>query len=303
MNEYVLSSAATWQKYEQVFAEAQDVWREQRAPLVEQVAAFRAEEPSGFFGKLSHAFTGATKISNIERNLRAMDWHIGWQEKLLRGHAQEIYQGLGKAVLDASGNAADKALYASLSDIHNSVQHAIKAVGVAIVESVDASEMEVLDMVANNKVVSFLSYVETDEAKDSIQLAAQAIDRLNAKLRDTQKLEAVVVTDLDGENTLDLVVDMWEGGFAGAFTSYLNLLQLDGAIDKMGDMQIPLDDLRIETETGLRALEITSVRQAARQDAALDKLLRAMSPYLPEDTAAALDSQRPAPRLSDLRRG
>jgi len=222
----VISATATWQTYEQSFTAQRGVWLDMRAPLAAQVAAFNAAETGGAFKKLGRAFTKATKIAPMERKIGKLDGFIQDEEQSLRGRARDIYRDLGEQALAANGSATDKDRYAALTGIDKLVHDARGKVAVAIREAEEASTLEMVDMFGNNKGLSLWSYLETDEAKQAIRAAGDAISALNTKLRDTQKQDTALVKDLGFTNTLDLFLDM-AGGFAGAFTSYLNMQKLD----------------------------------------------------------------------------
>jgi len=292
----VISATATWQTYEQSFTAQRGVWLDMRAPLAAQVAAFNAAETGGAFKKLSRAFTKATKIAPMERKIGKLDGFIQDEEQSLRGRARDIYRDLGEQALAANGSATDKDRYAALTDIDKLVHDARGKVAVAIREAEEASTLEMVDMFGNNKGLSLWSYLETDEAKQAIRAAGDAISALNTKLRDTQKQDTALVKDLGFTNTLDLFLDM-AGGFAGAFTSYLNMQKLDEAAEKMKGIQKTLGQMAGETGAGLRTLQTAAIRAEAPKNPALGKLVSEMTPYLPEDTAAVLRGQRPAMRL------
>jgi len=292
----MIAAQAEWQTYETSFTVQRAAFLEARAPLAANVAAFHAEEPAGLLRKLSRAFTKATKIAPMERKIGKLDGFIQDEEQSLRGRAREIYKNLGEAALAANGSTTEKDRYAALTDIDKLVSTARGKVAVAIREAEEASTLEMVDMLGNNKGLSLWSYFETDEAKQAIRAAGDAIAALNTKLRDTQKQDTALVKDLGFTNTLDLFLDM-AGGFAGAFTSYLNMQKLDEAVDKMKGIQKTLGQMAGETGVGLRALQTAAIKTEAAQSPALATLVEKMTPYLPEDTAAVLRGQRPAMRL------
>jgi hypothetical protein len=295
----IIAAQAEWQTYETSFTVQRATFLEIRAPLAAQVETFHAEEPSGILRKLSRAFAKATKIAPMERKIGKLDGFIQDEEQSLRNRARNIYKNLGEAALAANGSTTDKDRYAALTDIDKLVHDARGKVAVAIREAEEASTLEMVDMMGNNKGLSLWSYIETDEAKNAIRAAGDSISALNTKLRDTQKQDTALVKDLGFTNTLDLFLDM-AGGFAGAFTSYLNMQKLDEAVDKMKGIQKTLGQMTGETGAGLRTLQTAAIKAEAAQNAALGKLVGDMTPYLPEDTAAVLRGQRPALRLSDL---
>lgn len=292
----IIAAQAEWQTYETSFTVQRATFLEIRAPLVANVAAFHAEEPFGILRRLSRAFTKATKIAPMERKIGKIEGFIQDEEQSLRSRARNIYKGLGEAALAANGSAADKDRYASLTDIDKLVHDARGKVAVAIREAEEASSFELMDMVGNNKGLSLWSYFETDEAKLAIRAAGDSIAALNTKLRDTQKQDTALVKDLGFTNTLDLFVDM-AGGFAGAFTSYLNMQKLDEAVSKMQGIQKTLGQMAGETGAGLRALQTAAIRTEVPKNAALGTLVGEMTPYMPEDTASVLRGQRPPIRL------
>jgi len=290
------TSAAAWQAAEARFHQRREDWQAARAPLAAVVDAFNAEESGGAFKKLTRAFTKATKIAGASRKIGRLDAQMREDERDMRETAQKIYRGLGEQVLAASGSAMDKGRYAALTDIEKLVGNARGKVAVAIREAEEASTLEMVDMFGNNKGLSLWSYLETDEAKQAIRAAGDAISALNTKLRDTQKQDTALVKDLGFTNTLDLFLDM-AGGFAGAFTSYLNMQKLEEAAEKMKGIQKTLGQMAGETGAGLRTLQTAAIRAEEPKNPALGKLVSEMTPYLPEDTAAVLRGQRPAMRL------
>lgn len=295
----IIAAQAEWQTYELNFTGQRRVWLEIRAPLAAQVAAFNAEETGGAFKKLSRAFTKATKIAPMERKIGKLDGLIQDEEQSLRTRVRNIYKSLGEAALAANGSQADKDRYAALTDIDKLVNDARAKVAVAIGEAEEASTLEMVDMFGNNKGLSLWSYLETGEAKDAIRAAGESIAALNTKLRDTQKQDTALAKDLGFTNTLDLFLDM-AGGFAGAFTSYLNMQKLDEAVDKMKGIQKTLGRMAGETGAGLRTLQTAAIRAEEPKNPALGKLVSEMTPYLPEDTAAVLRGQRPAMRIEGV---
>lgn len=301
MQNTVISASATWETHAQSFSAQKSVWQENRAPLSAAVEAFNAQPPAGFFGKLGRAFTKATKIASMERKIRGLDGMIADEEQNLRAKAVEVYRGLGEASLETKGSAEDKSRYATLVDIETQLDDTADKLRRAIKEADEASDMELMDMAANNKGISLLSYFETDEAKDAIRDAGESIKALNGKLRDAQKQDVQLAKDLGFGNTLDLFVDM-AGGFMGAFTSYLNMQKLDDAIEKMTGIQDTIGKMQAEVGAGLRAIQTAAIKSAAADNAKLAPLVESMTPYLPEDTAGVLRGQRPALRLSDLNR-
>lgn len=301
MQNAVIAARVTWDTYSQSFSAQKSVWQENRAPLAAAVEAFNAQPPAGFFGKLGRAFTKATKIASMERKIRGLDGMIADEEQNLRQTAIGVYRDLGEAALAAKGGAADKDRYATLVDIESHLDDAAQKLRSAIKEADEASDMELMDMAANNKGISLLSYFETDEAKEAISAAGESIKALNGKLRDAQKQDVQLAKDLGFGNTLDLFVDM-AGGFMGAFTSYLNMQKLDDAIEKMTGIQDTVGKMQAEVGAGLRAIQTAAIKSAAADNAKIAPLVESMTPYLPEDTAGVLRGQRPALRLSDLNR-
>lgn len=292
----IIAASAAWQTYESSFTVQRATFLELREPLAAEVAAFHAEAPSGFFRQLRRAFTQAAKIAPMERDIVKIDGFIKDAEQYLRGKARVIYRDLGEAALAANGSTFDKDRYAALADIDKRVADARGKVAVAIREAEEASTLEMVDMFGNNKGLSLWSYLETDEAKRAIRDAGESIAALNTKLRDTQKQDTALAKDLGFTNTLDLFVDM-AGGFAGAFTSYLNMQKLDEAVEKMQGIQKTLGKMAGETDAGLRALQTAAIRAESAQNPDLADLSGKMTPYLPEDTAAVLRGQRPAMRI------
>jgi|GEM_PF-1390117 len=301
MKNVIIHAGATWSTAAQSFAAQKGVWQQARAPLAETVAAFHAQTPEGIFGKLGHAFTKAVKIAPMERKIRKLDHLQASEEQTLRKAATQVYRTLGEAALEASQNADDKRTYATLGDIESQLNDTASKLRAAIKEADEASDMELMDMAANNKGISLLSYFETDEAKEAIRAAGESIQALNGKLRDAQKQDVQLAKDLGFGNTLDLFVDM-AGGFMGAFTSYLNMQKLDEAVDKMTGILDTVGKMQTEVGTGLRAIQTAAVKAQAGADANLAGLVQQMAPYLPEDTAGVLRGDRPALRVSPFNR-
>ena len=91
------------------------------------------------------------------------------------------------------------------------------------------------------------------------------------------------------------------GGFAGAFTSYLNMQKLDDAVERMEKIAETLSGIEQETARGMRLMQTTAIRAAQREVDGMDKLAQSIAPYMPEDTADVLNGRKAAPRMDVIR--
>ncbi len=293
--------STTWQAAEAQFKQQREGWQTARAPLAERVAAFDAETNPTLLRKLTRAFEKVTRIASVKRKIGKLDTQMHSDELDVRSAAEATYQTLGEIALGMpQTSAADTQRYMTIKDIRAHVQDAAEKVATAIEEAQEASGYELMDMAANNKGISFLSYLETDEAKRAIRAAGDSIALLNTKLHDAQKQDTQIVKDLGFSNTIDLFFDM-AGGFAGAFTSYLNMQKLDDALERMEKIAETLSGIEQETARGMRLMQTTAIRAAQGDADGMDKLARSIAPYMPEDTADVLHGRKAAPRMDVIR--
>lgn len=293
--------STTWQAAEAQFKQQREGWQTARAPLAERVAAFDAETNPTLLRKLTRAFEKVTRIASVKRKIGKLDTQMHSDELDVRSAAEANYQTLGEIALGMpQTSAADTQRYMTIKDIRAHVQDAAEKVATAIEEAQEASGYELMDMAANNKGISFLSYLETDEAKRAIRAAGDSIALLNTKLHDAQKQDTQIVKDLGFSNAIDLFFDM-AGGFAGAFTSYLNMQKLDDAVERMEKIAETLSGIEQETARGMRLMQTTAIRAAQGDVDGMDKLARSIAPYMPEDTADVLHGRKAAPRMDVIR--
>lgn len=293
--------STTWQAAEDQFKEQREGWQTARTPLAERVAAFDAETNPTLLRKLTRAFEKVTRIASVKRKIGKLDAQMQNDELNVRRAAEANYQTLGEIALGMpQTSAADTQRYMTIKDIRAHAQDAAEKVATAIEQAQEASGYELMDMAANNKGISFLSYLETDEAKSAIRAAGDSIALLNTKLHDAQKQDTQIVKDLGFSNTIDLFFDM-AGGFAGAFTSYLNMQKLDDAVERMEKIAETLSGIEQETARGMRLMQTTAIRAAQREVDGVDKLAQSIAPYMPEDTADVLNGRKAAPRMDVIR--
>lgn len=289
--------STTWQAAEDQFKQQREGWQAAREPLAERVAAFDAETNPTLLRKLTRAFEKVTRIASVKRKIGKLDAQMQNDELNVRRAAEANYQTLGEIALGMpQTSAADTQRYMTIKDIRAHAQDAAEKVATAIEQAQEASGYELMDMAANNKGISFLSYLETDEAKSAIRAAGDSIALLNTKLHDAQKQDTQIVKDLGFSNTIDLFFDM-AGGFAGAFTSYLNMQKLDDAVERMEKIAETLSGIEQETARGMRLMQTTAIRAAQREVDGMDKLAKSIAPYMPEDTADVLNGRKAAPRM------
>lgn len=293
--------STTWQAAEDQFKEQREGWQTARTPLAERVAAFDAETNPTLLRKLTRAFEKVTRIASVKRKIGKLDAQMHNDELNVRSAAEANYQTLGEIALGMpQTSAADTQRYMTIKDIRAHAQDAAEKVATAIEQAQEASGYELMDMAANNKGISFLSYLETDEAKSAIRAAGDSIALLNTKLHDAQKQDTQIVKDLGFSNTIDLFFDM-AGGFAGAFTSYLNMQKLDDAVERMEKIAETLSGIEQETARGMRLMQTTAIRAAQREVDGMDKLAQSIAPYMSEDTADVLNGRKAAPRMDVIR--
>lgn len=293
--------STTWQAAEDQFKEQREGWQTARTPLAERVAAFDAQTNPTLLRKLTRAFEKVTRIASVKRKIGKLDAQMQNDELNVRSAAEANYQTLGEIALGMpQTSAADTQRYMTIKDIRAHAQDAAEKVATAIEQAQEASGYELMDMAANNKGISFLSYLETDEAKSAIRAAGDSIALLNTKLHDAQKQDTQIVKDLGFSNTIDLFFDM-AGGFAGAFTSYLNMQKLDDAVERMEKIAETLSGIEQETARGMRLMQTMAIRAAQREVDGMDKLAQSIAPYMPEDTADVLNGRKAAPRMDVIR--
>lgn len=298
----IFTIADEWQAAEARFKQQREEWQAKRAPLAARAAAFDAEKNPKILRKLARAFEKATSMAHVKRKIRQLDTQMRQDEFALRTAAEKQYQALGEIALGMpQASVADAQRYAVIKDIRVHVQGAAAKVASAIDQAKEASGYEVFDMAASNKGISFLSYLKTDSAKDAIRAAGGSIAALNTRLHDAQKQDAQIVTGLGAGNTLDLFFDM-AGGFAGAFTSYLNMKKLDEATARMEGIAKTLSAMETETARGMRLLQTVAIRSVQGSAAGMEKLAQSIAPYMPEDTADILQGRKAPPRVDVLHR-
>lgn len=293
--------STTWQAAEDQFKQQREAWQTARAPLADRVAAFDAEQNPTLLRKLTRAFEKVTRIASVKRKIGKLDAQMQSDEFDLRAEAEKQYQTLGEIALGMPAtSAADVQRYMTVKDIRAHVQDAAAKIATATQEAEQASSYELMDMAANNKGISLLSYLETDEAKHAIAAAGESISALNAKLGAAQKQDAQIVKDLGFSNTVDLFLDM-AGGFAGAFTSYLNMQKLDDAVTRMQKISKTLSEMDAETGYALRMMQTAAIRSAQGGVEGMDKLAKSIAPYMPADTAEVLGGNKTIPRMDVIR--
>lgn len=293
--------STAWQSAEGQFKQQREDWQAARAPLADRVAAFDAEENPKFLRKLTRAFEKVTRIASVKRKIGKLDTQMRNDEFDVRSAAEANYQTLGEIAIGMpQTSAGDTQRYMTIKDIRAHVQDAADKVASAIEEAKEASGYELMDMAANNKGISFLSYLETDEAKCAIRAAGESIAALNTKLHDAQKQDTQIVQGLGFGNNLDLFFDM-AGGFAGAFTSYLNMQKLDDAVARMEKISETLSGMEQEAARGMHLMQTAAIRAAQGGAEGMEQLAKSIAPYMPADTADVLHGRKAAPRMDVIR--
>jgi len=255
----------------------------QREPLETRLTDFNNEKPNGLWGKLKHAFAKATKMSGVNRRLRKLDTAIAGKDHALRGNALDVYTQLGENALRQMPNGdGARADYAVLGESLKLLNQTRDTVNNAIEQAEDASGMELMDAVSNNKGISLMSYFETSEAADAIKAAQRSIDALSKKLETAPKLNAEFGGDLHFDNNLGLALDML-GGFGGTFMSLSNKRDLDDAAENLRDISTRLDGVEEELQKGRRQLLGVAISAGRKGDPTMDLMADRLAFYLPED--------------------
>lgn len=276
-----------WDQTSNTLKEQKEALAAERAPLAERVAAFAVNKPTGLFGKLSYAFTKATKISSVNRQIGKLDQQIAATDHAARTAAEDTYRQLGEfGLAHMTDGATLKTNYEHLKDTKEKWVIAVDRVSHAMEQAKDASDWEVVDMASNNLGMSLLSYMETDEAAQAIKEAGAALSALNKNLREQEKFEKVQARDLQFDNNLDLFVDM-VSEFAGVFTSWSNMKKLDNAVEKMEGLQKNFGALGKEIDVGLRHIQTVAIQATQKQHPEMAVAVQAVKPFLPADAATA----------------
>lgn len=293
--------AAEWQAAESLFKQQQQDWQSARAPLAERVAAFNAQDDNGWTRKVTRAFEKATRIALTKRKIGKLDAQIQDQQDTLHQIAQQQYQALGETAMAAGGLAQDAAeRYAVIKDIRDHSRETAEKVSSAIREARHASDFELIDMVSSNRGMSFFSYLETEDARRAIREAGQSVAALNDKLCNAKKQDTHIAKGLGADNRLDLVLDMM-GGFAGAFTSYLNMKKLDEAVTRMEKISETLVEVDADTTAEMRSLQTAAIRQAEKSVAAMAPLAASIAAYLPADEPTTQPAAKAVPQARNGR--
>jgi hypothetical protein len=277
-----------WQEKSAALTAQKDALQDTRAPLAAHSADFKANKPAGLWGKLTYAFTKATKIASVDRKVRKLDTQIAGKDFELRQAATETYRQLGEFGLAKMLNGETLLdHYMDLQITRAKTDTAARAVATAIDQSKEASDYELFDMASNNAGISLLSYFETDEAAEHIKAAGAALTDLNKQLRTAEKLDPTISSALQSGNNLDLFVDM-VSDFAGIFTSYSNMKKLDEAVSKMGPVQTSLQELGDEVDKSLRHIQTVAIQAVQKQHPDMVAAVQSLQPHLPQDTVSAL---------------
>jgi len=278
----------SWLDTARVLDAEKEELNKQRAPLAVRSADFKANKPAGLWGKLTYAFTKATKIALVDRKVRKLDTQIASKDFAQRKAAEDVYRQLGEFGLSKMQNGETLLdHYMDLRITRHKTETATQAVASAIRQSKDASDYEMFDMASNNAGISLLSYLETDEAADHIKAAGAALTDLNKQLRSAEKLDPAIAAELQSENNLDLFVDM-VSDFAGIFTSYSNMKKLDKAVEKMQTVQSSLQELEVEVDKGLRHIQTVAIQAVQKQHPDMVAAVEALQAHLPAETVAEL---------------
>lgn len=275
-----------WDQTSASLQEKKEALEAARAPLAKRVAEFTANKPTGMFGKLSYAFTKATKISSVNRKIGKLDQEIFANDRATRNAAADTYRQLGEfGLANMTDGATLQANYDHLKDTRKKWATAVSKVNHAISESKEASDWEVVDMASNNLGMNLLSYMETDEAAQAIKDAGAALSALNKNLREQERFDKSQAGDIQFDNNLDLFVDVISD-FAGIFTSWSNMKKLDNAVEKMQDLQKNLGNLGKEIDEGLRHIQTVAIQATQKQHPEIATAVQAVKPFLPADTQA-----------------
>jgi len=287
-----------WEQQSAVLEQEKRDLSAQRAPLGMQVAEFHAGRPDGLWGKLKHAFTKATKIAGVSRQVARLDGQIADKNNALRNEAGEAYRQYGEfALVEMGGDGATlRANYDHMKETRQKLVTAVAAVDHAIEESKDASNWEGIDMMSNNIGFSLASYFETREAVDAMKSASAALTDLNESLREQEKFDKSIPDDLQSDNNFDLFVDALSE-FAGIFTSWSNMKKLDNAVDKMKGIRENLLEIGAEIDASLRHTQTVAIRAVQKRHPELTEAVATVAPYLPDDAAK---TQKADPRAFKL---
>ncbi len=279
-----------WRETSGTLTQEKEALQENRAPLAARSVAFKANKPAGLWGKLTYAFTKATKIAAVDRKVRKLDTQIAGKDFALRQVAAETYRQLGELSLEKmqDGDTLRKN-YQEMQTTRAKTDVAAKAVAVAIKQSKDASDFELFDMASNNIGISMLSYLETDEAAQNIKAVGEALTDLNKHLRTAEKLDPTISAALQSDNNLDLFVDV-VSEFAGIFTSYSNMKKLDEAVSKMTPVQTSLQELGDEVNKSLRHIQTVAIQAVQKQHPDVVTAVQSLQQHLPHDAVSALKS-------------
>jgi hypothetical protein len=282
---------SAWEIQSGVLEQEKEALARARAPMAMQVAEFHANKPDGMWGKLSHAFTKATKIASVNRKVAKLDGQIADKNAALREEAGDAYRQFGEFALAQMGSDGTtlRANYDHLKETKQKLVTAVAAVDHAIKESKDASDWEGIDMMSNNFGFSMLSHLETREAVDAMKGASAALTDLNKNLREQERFDKSIPDDLQSDNNFDLFVDALSE-FAGIFTSWSNMEKLDNAVEKMGQIQKSLGEIGREIDGSLRHTQTVAIQAVQKQHPALVDAVKAVSLLLPKETVAELKS-------------
>jgi hypothetical protein len=280
----------SWQEKSDALEVQKDALNDTRAPLAARSAAFKAQKPAGLWGKLTYAFTKATKIASVDRKVRKLDTQIAGKDFELRQAAADTYRQLGEFGLTKMQDG--ETLLGHYMDLHITrakTDTALRAVTTAINQSKEASDYELFDMASNNAGISLVSYLETDEAAAHIKAAGAALTDLNKQLRTAEKLDPTISAALQSDNNLDLFVDM-VSDFAGIFTSYSNMKKLDEAVSKMIPVQASLQELGDEVNKSLRHIQTVAIQAVQKQHPDMVAAVQSLQAHLPAETVAELQA-------------
>jgi hypothetical protein len=278
-----------WEHRSAALEQERDALSALRAPLGMQVSEFNVTKPDGMWGKLKHAFTKATKIAGINRQVARLDGQIAEKNNALRQEAGEAYRQYGEFALAQMGDDGKtlRANYDHMKETKSKLKTALAAVDHAIAESREASDWEGIDMMSNNFGFSMLSHMETREAVEALKGASAALTDLNKNLREHQKFDKAIPQELQSDNNFDLFVDAISE-FAGIFTSWSNMEKLDRAVDKMRDIRKNLVGIGAEIDENLRHTQSVAIQAVQNRHPELTPAVAAVAPYLPADTVKTL---------------
>lgn len=290
MRSAVIRAQASWETYSTQYNISHQVFMEARAPLAAELDAFKAQKPTGFFGKAQHMFTGVTKIARVEQHLGRLDKLISDEEQFFRKKAYEIYRTFGGDLLEATESDTVKTQYVALAAVQEHLDKASQKIPAAIAAIEEAE---------NNKSRKPLSRIEAYIPFFKISDAALEISGLAKKLREEQSRDADFVK-IVGEERAELLLHLADK-FSGDLDDYRNMKDHDLARDKMVTILQTVSRMQQDVDVKLLDMQTQSLQAVTKQSPEVAKLAQEMKPYLPAGTMESMRLQSKVNNTADFR--